>query len=659
MASANIKVSNAWQTVKQIYSNVGGSWKSIKSGWINVSGVWKLFFSSSSQIAQNVTISQSTSNSNYLVTLTGTNYYWSPNPTTLTYAFRWSTDNFTWTTISSGTATNPSSGSSNTYSYTVPATYASPNTTNYYQFVVTATLTGSGTNTSTSSSTTIDTPRNITLSANVTGTSASLSWTASAYANRYIVYYYNLTNSTYYYAVNGAGGYSSGTTSTTINNLSTGSSYIFYVLPITGFTGTNTSNYTGYPGNTANSSGSTALAAPNAPTIGTDPNNTTYTSIRFYWYASVDTNHNAATGYYWKSGPIGNFSNTGYNYDSTNGWYYVDQPVISGCPSGSATYSVYAYNSAGNSSTATLTAYANSEPTPATPTITTSSTSSNFTITANFGNNTTSVYVYYGTSAGSYPNQIGRITTSGGSVSPVGPFAASTTYYYQAIADNSGCSTTPVTGSVTTLPLPPSTPVFSYVRNGTSSGPSYIYAYSIGADTLSYTIYRAGTAGTGTSSVYAAPTYGNSGSPYSLYTSGTSSNYYYEYDIPVNGYYYMYATGKNAGGSTSNTSVINPDWFTVYTPPPAAPTNLIINLTYSSGPSWSGSWSATNATSYSWAFYVASDSSGTNMTYVTSGGPNSTTSATFNNGGTGYIWGQLYVTAYNSGGSTGGNSAWT
>lgn len=84
------------------------------------------------------------------------------------------------------------------------------------------------------------------------------------------------------------------------------------------------------------------------------------------------------------------------------------------------------------------------------------------------------------------------------------------------------------------------------------------------------------------------------------------------------------------------------------------PSGLSINLSYSSGPSWSGSWSASGATSYSWSFYTASDSSGTSMTFRSSG---SGTSMSYS-GGT-QIWGKLYVTASNSGGSVSGESAWT
>jgi hypothetical protein len=83
---------------------------------------------------------------------------------------------------------------------------------------------------------------------------------------------------------------------------------------------------------------------------------------------------------------------------------------------------------------------------------------------------------------------------------------------------------------------------------------------------------------------------------------------------------------------------------------PGAPS---ISLTYSGGPTWTGSWSATGATSYTWSFYTADNNSGTNMTYRSGG---TGTSMSFSGGG--QFWGKVYVTATNAGGSTNGESSW-
>lgn len=44
MASINIKTSNSWKQVKQIFIKKSDNWTSVKTGWIKVSGTWKKFF---------------------------------------------------------------------------------------------------------------------------------------------------------------------------------------------------------------------------------------------------------------------------------------------------------------------------------------------------------------------------------------------------------------------------------------------------------------------------------------------------------------------------------------------------------------------------------------------------------------------------------------
>lgn len=111
---------------------------------------------------------------------------------------------------------------------------------------------------------------------------------------------------------------------------------------------------------------------------------------------------------------------------------------------------------------------------PGTPTITNYGvTGSQWGIQVTFGTNTGSVAVNYGTSSGSYPNSIGSSNTSGSTFSPVGPFPAGTTYYWQVISyyDSgiSGNSTT-TTGSTTTDCL------IGYNAAGGSVTPSAVYA---------------------------------------------------------------------------------------------------------------------------------------------------------------------------------------
>lgn len=183
----NVNISGQWKKILSGKVRISGSWKTIKEGWVRVSNAWKQFFSSENvpSIQQQVTISQSTNSTTGLVTLTGTNYYWS-DFVSLTYYFEWSSDGGSvWTIINTGSITNPISGSSNTKIYTVTQSDTSPNIDNLYRFRVFAqnvTLT----NSSTSTSTTISTPRNVTnVSASQIGTTkqATISFTPGLYTN--------------------------------------------------------------------------------------------------------------------------------------------------------------------------------------------------------------------------------------------------------------------------------------------------------------------------------------------------------------------------------------------------------------------------------------------------------------------------------------------
>jgi hypothetical protein len=132
-----------------------------------------------------------------------------------------------------------------------------------------------------------------------------------------------------------------------------------------------------------------------------------------------------------------------------------------------------------------------------------------------------------------------------------------------------------------------------------------------------------------------------------------SATYYFDNQIPQGSTRTYYVRARNASGAspwsggvtgtrTSPAVVVNP------------PSGLSINLSYSGGPTWTGSWSATGATSYSWSFYTADNNSGTNVTFRSSG---SGTSMSYSGGS--QLWGKVYVTATNSGGSVSGESGWT
>ena len=261
-----INVNGIWKKPSSIFINVAGTWKSITSGFINVAGIWKKFWSGGTlQIQTKVAIrpiANSINSTTKLITLQGTNYYWSPGPPSLTYKFQKSTDNSNWTDIvgASGAAINPAYGSSNTYTYSLTSTNVTKNSLNYYRFIVSATY-GSQSNSSTSDSEFFQSPTDITLyEGAITTTTFALSWDTSSGANSYLVY--KSSNGTTYSLYS-----TTIDTSIVATGLSVGTTYYFYVVPITGTTSTNP----GYYGNNSNViTNSTVKGAALTPTFGTN-----------------------------------------------------------------------------------------------------------------------------------------------------------------------------------------------------------------------------------------------------------------------------------------------------------------------------------------------------------------------------------------------------
>lgn len=243
---AKLKVSGAWKNIPQIKLKVNGAWKNVTQGKLKVSGSWKTFFISGavSEPSSTVSISQSTDPTTKLVTLTGTNRHWAPEPSSLSYFFQWY-DGSQWISISSGTILNPAYGTTNTKTYTIQnsSNQILPNMENQYRFVVTSVYAGN-TNSSTSSTTSVQSPRNITISGVSVYESAQnyvdLSWGASSYANSYRVYYKPPGGSFALYATTSA-------TSYRVGPLVAEVTYQFKVVPITG-----NSDYAGYTGNESN-----------------------------------------------------------------------------------------------------------------------------------------------------------------------------------------------------------------------------------------------------------------------------------------------------------------------------------------------------------------------------------------------------------------------
>ena len=385
------RASSSWTTIRNVYRRTSGSWVQINAVYRRAGGTWNRVFSRISvpSIQSTVAISKSTNGTTFLVTLTGTNYFWSQSPTSLSYKFQWSSDaGSSWSDISTGVATNPSSGSSNTYTYSVPTSEVSANVNNLYRFLVTATNAAGGA-TSTSSNLSyveIQGPTDISdLSVTSTGaTSASLSWTASTGASAYLLYYATTPPS---YTL---GQTVVGSTSGTVSGLSNSTLYYFRVLPITGTSNT----YKGYSGNNSNVVTTTTTGP---------PVNTVAPSISPTSGTAGSTSYSVTNGT-WTGSP------TSYTYQ----WKSYDSPSYVNAP-GSSTSSSYtppsnfftlgyfspikcvvtAINSAGSTSVDSSNTASVSAPAPQPPTITSSSsTSSSITLNFTAGANSTSTRAY-------------------------------------------------------------------------------------------------------------------------------------------------------------------------------------------------------------------------------------------------------------------------
>ena len=253
MPSIQISDGTSWNTINSIQISDGTTWQPIKFGYISDGTTWQQFYSSSISSSSPSTISQSTNGTTYLITLIGTYYSWTgAGPRVLTYKFQKSTDNATWSDLTTyASLVEPASGSSGTKTYTLAQADVVANTTNYYRFTVHATV-GSITGDSTSTSTSVEAPRNITdlSAAAVSGSTSSidLSWTAPTGAGRIQVQYKRAVDSTW----TTFGGVSGTSTSVRVTGLTVNTSYNFKLTPWTGSTGSTSGTYTGYYGNDSN-----------------------------------------------------------------------------------------------------------------------------------------------------------------------------------------------------------------------------------------------------------------------------------------------------------------------------------------------------------------------------------------------------------------------
>lgn len=143
-----LKNSGTWRQIQSMHLKVNGVWRQIGLAFLKVNGVWKALITSGAApfIQSQVTISKSGTST---ITLTGTNYHWTYFSSG-NYSFQTSVDNSNWSTISSGSITNPSNGSSNIKTHVLTQGDYQFGTTNYYRFTVSVSSTYGNTTTSTS-----------------------------------------------------------------------------------------------------------------------------------------------------------------------------------------------------------------------------------------------------------------------------------------------------------------------------------------------------------------------------------------------------------------------------------------------------------------------------------------------------------------------------
>ena len=282
-----IKTSAGWNLATNVYVKTSAGWKKTLLAWVKTSAGWKQWFGGVPTIASPVTMT--TTSSTYPATLSGTNYHWT-NGVSYNYGFQSSPDNATWTTISTGAATNPGIGGSNTNGLTLGSTYfTSP--TMYFRYYASSTNT-LGTGYSYSSSLTVTYPAPTAAGGSWSGTfmvGNSITFLAGAATN------YN-TSTVYIYRSTGVYLGSVGGTSIGYTLTSADVGYTLYGYSVVvGYGGTTTSpsvftpTIANYPAPTAAAgiwAGTTTVGSLMAYNIGATTN---ATSVTTYMYRSDGT----------------------------------------------------------------------------------------------------------------------------------------------------------------------------------------------------------------------------------------------------------------------------------------------------------------------------------------------------------------------------------
>lgn len=269
-----------------------------------------------------------------------------------------------------------------------------------------------------------------------------------------------------------------------------------------------------------------------------------------------------------------------------------------------------------------------------------------------FGPGTGSVVLRYGTSPGSYIYS-GGSSNATGTISPIGPFAANTTYYWQVTpytgTNGTGVAGTPATGSVSTLPFAPTIVTAPTVTPSTGTAGTTTFYCSTGDWTSSPTSYS-----------YQWK-YNDQGSLWVSISGATSSSY-----TPPSNYVSLYQSGlrcyvtaTNAGGSS--TPSYNSNTVTVSAPVIAPTNNTAPTLTASTlnigGTLTAGVGTWNNApTGYDLRIYRGTQNVAMSETLVAS--TTSSTSLTYTTTQADYDSGQRYFRVFAQASNSAGSSIW-
>jgi hypothetical protein len=569
MPTTWIKTGSGWTQIKSLFLKTSSAWSDLSNTWIKTgSTAWTKVFTKASvpTIASQVEITIGNT-ATETKRLTGRLYRWT-NSTSITYRFRSSTNNVSYSNISgaSGTSTNPASGSSNTTDqYVLTQSDVVANTTNYFQYVSRAVNSTFGTEAeSVSFETSFEMPRNLSLTSTKTSTSVTVSWTNDTHSARYE--YQTKLNSSATWGSSVFLSPGSSTTSFTLSGLANSTAYDFRVRGRT-----STTNANGYFGNWAEIPVTTdAPAAPNVPT-GLIAANEDTSSFTIAW--TTPTTGDAPTGFDFGASTSGTSAPstevTSGTATTSGQWRRItiaDRPnnyeLISGLSPGTDYYGwVRSRNSGGVSAwvaSAKITTDILKPPNNITnlvkDTSVDSQTSLKFTWTApttDSTHNDATSYVYsYGTS-NSAPTGNGDYETFGGGSGTevtLTELTANTTYYIFIKAKNAdGLSSTWVSqsGKTKASSNPPGTPTSVSLANPSQSGLRFTWAVGTGGAPTTYVIAL--------STTTTEPTTENLFDYDNFYyeTGNTTTNFTFS-GLDASTTYYAWVKARNADGTSTS-----------------------------------------------------------------------------------------------------------